>query len=129
MANVVPISQLDKALYNAVAQSLNGLIALKARGVLVECPKEIQISMNVSLDAGINAIPRTTRQTTDNDSVTTVNEPQQKSTTTKGPERSASKTVTDSVKDTTTENSTSGSNQTQGTNFGRSTITTIEYEE
>ncbi len=126
MANVVDIRVLDSAVANAVAGVLNGLQKLQAAGIVVEMPEAIDLSFQVAMPDGINAIERTT-VTDATEQTTTTENGKQVDTSVKGAETSTSKQLQGVQKRTETSQQDSNSTTTQEQNYGRDTVVTTVY--
>lgn len=127
MPAVVPLSQLQRSIAQAVASTVNALVALKKAGLSPEMPDAIQISIPVSLDTGINAIERTASQG-GSTSRTVSTKGEEKSTSIRGPVSSQS--VTEQSGQSSTENSEqrTTSSDSGRTALGRRTETKMTYE-
>lgn len=126
--NVIPLSKVDSVVHEAAARVLNGLIRLKKAGVHVDMPQSIDISLNVSPDAGINAVRRDQVQGA---SVrhSTVSTAEQVSTSTKGPTGSTVETTGGGQATTESSQQVTTGNDVQGNRHGRVTEFEVLYEE
>lgn len=130
MPNAVPIDKITEAVFEAGRQALNGLIRLQKAGnlTLTLLDRPIEITIPVAIKDGINAIPRTVK-TVNGPQVTQSDEPEQVTE-----QKTAARTVTSIVKETSTTKTTSAQEQQTGTEtgtqfFGRGTETTTNYEQ
>lgn len=127
MASVVPISKIDTVVKLAIARTINGLVALQKLGLKVRMPKEIQITMLVCPDDGINAIPRNNVATEDGPQVVTTEEGGQTIDEISSGRQDQSQESNSTQSNETDSSSESGS-QSNTQSFGRETNTDITYE-